>query len=169
MLARSEKIAKKRGQKTDKDSGPKYCTHCKMDTHNTERCWKLKKIAREKELGEKKAPYLKWTFRKEVNAIARRAGKNGDIKIVKKAIKRKQGKHGIKEKKHAKVACAKKAESSISDSSNESINVMEPGQRIPCKKRFVQRTIQFDSKGKQVGIQDSDSDDDCKMPAKISR
>jgi uncharacterized protein (DUF2336 family) len=104
----------------------------------------LKKIAREKELSEKKAPYLKRTFRKEVNAIARRAGKNSNIKIVEKAIKREQGKHGKKEKKHAKVACAKKAESSDSDSSDESINIMEPGQRIPCKKQYAQRTIRFD-------------------------
>jgi hypothetical protein len=103
------------------------------------------------------------------NAIARRAGKNSDIKIVKKDIKREQGKHRKKEKKHAKVAHAKKVESSNSDSSDESINVMEPGQRIPCKKRYVQRTIRFDSKGNQVDIEDSDSDDDRKMPAKISR
>jgi hypothetical protein len=67
----------------------------------------VKKIAREKELSEKKLPYLKRTFCKEVNAIARRAGKNSDIKIVKKAIKHEQGKHRKKENKHAKVACAK--------------------------------------------------------------
>jgi hypothetical protein len=76
--------------------------------------------------------------------------------------------HRKKEKKHAKVACAKKAESSDSDSSDESIHVMEPGQRISCKKRYAQRTIRFDSKGNQVNIKDSDSDDDRKMPAKIS-
>jgi hypothetical protein len=139
-FAKSEKSAMKSGQKTDTESGPKYCTHCKRDTHNMERCWKLKKIAREKELSEKKAPYLKRTFRKEVNAIARRAGKNGNIKIVKKAIKRKQGKNRKKEKRDTKKAHAKKVESSNSDSSNESINVMEPGQRIPGKKRFAQRT-----------------------------
>jgi hypothetical protein len=133
-LQNLRKSVTKSGKKTNTESGPMYCTHCKMDTHVTECCWKLKKIAREKEVSEK-------TFRKEVNAIARRAGKNGDIKIVEKAIKRKQGKHGKKEKKLAKVACAKKAESSNSDSSDESINVMEPGQRIPCKKRHVQRTI----------------------------
>jgi hypothetical protein len=46
---------------------------------------------------------------------------------------------------------------------------MEPGQRIPCKKRYVQRTIRFDARGNQVNIEDSDSDDDRKMPAKISR
>jgi hypothetical protein len=112
---------------------------------------------------------LKQTFCKEVNAIAHRAGKNSVIKIVKKAIKRKQGKHGKKENKHAKVACAKKAESSDSDSSDESINVMEPGQRIPRKKRYAQRTVRFDARGNQVNIKDSDSDYDRKMPAKISR
>jgi hypothetical protein len=47
-FAKSEKSATKSGQKTNTESGPKYCTHCKMDTHSTERCWKLKKIAREK-------------------------------------------------------------------------------------------------------------------------
>jgi hypothetical protein len=36
--------------------------------------------------------YSKRTFRKEVNAIARRAGKHGGIKLVEKAIKREQGK-----------------------------------------------------------------------------
>jgi hypothetical protein len=123
-LAKSEKSATKSGKKTDTKSGPKYCSHCKVDTHNMERCWKLKVIAREKELSEKKAPCSTQTFRKEVNAIAHRAGKNSDIKIVKKAIKRKQGKHRKKEKKHVKVAHAKKAESSNSDSSDESIHVM---------------------------------------------
>jgi hypothetical protein len=121
----------------------------------------LKKIAREKELSEKKSPYLKRTFHKEVNAIVHRVGKNGDIKIVKKAIKRGQG-------KYRKMARAQKAESSHSDSSNKSINAMEPGQRIPCKKRFAQGTIRFDARGNQVDIKESDSDDDRKMPAKIS-
>jgi hypothetical protein len=55
-FAKSEKSATNNGKKTDKDSGPKYCTHCKTNTHTTEHCWKLKKIAREKELSEKKAP-----------------------------------------------------------------------------------------------------------------
>jgi hypothetical protein len=92
-FAKSEKSAMESGQKSTMESGPKYCTHCKTDTHNTNACWKFKKIAREKELSDKKAPYSKWTFCKEVNAIARKAGKNGNIKLIKKAIKRKQGKH----------------------------------------------------------------------------
>jgi hypothetical protein len=51
----------------------------------------LKKIAREKESSEKKAPYLKQTFCKKVNDIARKASKRGNIKLVKKAIKLKPG------------------------------------------------------------------------------
>jgi hypothetical protein len=76
-----------------------YCTHCKTDTHNTASCYKtdthnmascykLKTIARDTaEAGKArdKGPYSKRTFRKEVNAIAPRAGKHGDIKIVEKA------------------------------------------------------------------------------------
>jgi hypothetical protein len=49
------------------------------------------------------------------------------------------------------------------------VNAMEPGQRIPCKKRYAQGTIQFDARGNQADIEDADSDDECKMPAKISR
>jgi hypothetical protein len=56
-FAKSEKNVTKSGKKTNTDSTPMYCTHCKTDTHKTERCWKLKKIAREKELSEKIAPY----------------------------------------------------------------------------------------------------------------
>jgi hypothetical protein len=53
-FAQSEKSATKSGKNSSTESGPRYCTHCKTDTHNTEHCWKLKKIAREKELSEKK-------------------------------------------------------------------------------------------------------------------
>jgi hypothetical protein len=106
-FAKSEKSATKSDQKTDKDSGPKYCSHCKTNTHNTERCWMLKKKAREKELSEKIAPYLKRTFHKEVNVIAHRAGKNVDIKIVEKAIKRKQSKHRKKKETCVSGPCQK--------------------------------------------------------------
>jgi FKBP-type peptidyl-prolyl cis-trans isomerase len=112
---------------------------------------------------------LKQTFHKEVNAIARRASKNGNIKIVEKAISSASRASTEKKKRNTqKWHMPKRSESSNSDSSNESINVMEAGQRIPCKKRFVQRTIRFDYKGNQVDILDSDSDHDRKMPAKIS-
>jgi hypothetical protein len=41
-FAKSEKSVTKSGKKTATDSAPMYCTHCKTDTHVTERCWKLK-------------------------------------------------------------------------------------------------------------------------------
>jgi hypothetical protein len=53
-----------------------------METHNTASCYKLKNIARDKaEAGKSrdKEPYSKRTFREEVNAIARRAGKHSDF------------------------------------------------------------------------------------------
>jgi hypothetical protein len=66
-----------------------FCKHCKMDTHNNASCYKLKKIDRDKKKAGKahdKSPYLKRRFRKEVNTIARRAGKDSDFKCVENAI-----------------------------------------------------------------------------------
>jgi hypothetical protein len=37
-FAKSEKSVIKSGKKTTTDSAPMYCTHCKTDTHVTERC-----------------------------------------------------------------------------------------------------------------------------------
>jgi nucleolin len=101
--------------------------------------------------------------------MARRAGKHGDIKIVEKAIKREQGKSlkaNKANKKQAKAA-AKKAESSDSDSSDGSMHNIES--RIPCKKRIAKRNVRYNSNGEIVDIEDSDSEDDRKMPAQISR
>jgi hypothetical protein len=168
-FAKSENSSKKSGSKnTTQDSGM-FCTHCKTDTHNTASCYKLKKIARDKaEAGKArdKEPYSKRTFRKEVNAIARRAGKHGDIKLVEKAIKREQGKQAKQEKKQAKVARAKKV-ATDSESSDESMHNMES--RIPRKKKASVKNVRWNSEGKVVDIESSDSEDDRKMPAKISR
>jgi Ran GTPase-activating protein (RanGAP) involved in mRNA processing and transport len=46
---------------------------------------------------------------------------------------------------------------------------MEPGQRIPCKKDMRSGLSDLTLRGNQVDIDDSDSDDDRKMLAKISR
>jgi hypothetical protein len=42
-FAKSEISVTKSGKKTNTESGPMYCTHCKTDTHVTERCWTLKR------------------------------------------------------------------------------------------------------------------------------
>jgi hypothetical protein len=55
-FAKSEKSVAKSVKKTNTESSPMYCTHCKTDTRVTEGCWKLKKLAREIELSGKKHP-----------------------------------------------------------------------------------------------------------------
>jgi hypothetical protein len=85
---------------------------------------------------------------------------------VEKAIKREQVKQAKHAKKHEKVARAKKVADTDSDSSDESMHNMES--RIPRKKKVSIKNVRFDSKGKVVDIEDSDSEDDRKMPAKIS-
>jgi hypothetical protein len=109
----------------------------------------LKKLAREKESGGKAyaKPYSKRTFHKEVNAIARRAGKHNRLKIVVLALKREQDKQE-KQEKHAKritktraPAAAKKPESDSDLSSSGSIHNME--MRIPRKKVVKQLRFNF--------------------------
>jgi hypothetical protein len=79
--------------------GDATCKECgKNSTHDTDRCYVLKWLAREKEAksnGNGKAyakPFSKRTFCKEVNSIARCAGKHDGLKIVESALKHKQGK-----------------------------------------------------------------------------
>jgi hypothetical protein len=102
--------------------------------------------------------------------MARRAGKHDGLKIMESALKRQQGKlekqaGQASSKKHAKKAAAKK--SSNNDTSlDESMHNMEA--RIPWKKqyskKYASRTIWFNSNSK-VEAEESDSDNDRKMPA----
>jgi hypothetical protein len=149
-----------------------YCTKCGVNkTHDTARCYILKREAREKEAGHKgKAhakPYSARTFRKEVNALARRAGKNDGLKIVESALKREKGKKAsLSSKKQAKRAVARKHTSDVDDTSDdESMHNME--QRIPRKKTYKVKTVRINSKAEVVDTEDSD--DDRKMPAKANR
>jgi hypothetical protein len=106
--------------------------------------------------------------------MARRAGKHDGLKIVESALKREQGKlekqaGRASSKKHAKKAAAKK--SSDDDSSlDESMHNMKA--RTPWKKqyskKYASRTIWFNSNGKVVA-EESKSDNDRKMPAKLSK
>jgi hypothetical protein len=65
-------------------------------THDSKQCFILKRLAREaKNIGNGKAhakPNSNSTFRKEVNLIARRAGKHNGLKIMEPALKREQSK-----------------------------------------------------------------------------
>ena len=136
-------------------------------SHPTSRCFKLKLGYKNREQGKPKdKPYLARTFRKEVNAITRRAEKHGGLKHVASALKREQGKTaGRASKKHAKKPVAKKPAPDDDTSSDESMHNME--MRIPRKKRPSPKNVRFNSHGKVVAIEDSD--DDRKMPAKSNK
>jgi hypothetical protein len=140
-----------------------------MDTHNTERCYKLEKIARDnKEPSKacKKLPYSKRTFRKEGNAFVHQAGKHCNIKIVEKAIKREQSKQAKHGKKHEKVAFAKRLlPMNLTCWMNQCIT-WNPGFLLKLQCLF--KNVCLNSKGKVVDIKCLDLEDDCKMPAKIS-
>ena len=98
--------------------------------------------------------------------MARRAGKNDGLKIVEKAIKREQGKLAKQSsKKYAKAAAAKNADTD--SDSDESMHHLES--RIPRKKCYASRTVRINSRAEVVDIEDSDSEDDRKMPAKITK
>jgi type IV secretory pathway VirB10-like protein len=119
-----------------------YCSKCgKNPTHNTDRCYILKNLARKQEQanGDGKAhakPFSKRSFRKEINAMARKAGKNDGLAVIASALKREQGKHAKRSsKKHTAAAAKKKTESSESDSdSDESVHILE--KPIPRKSVF---------------------------------
>jgi hypothetical protein len=85
---------------------------------------------------------------------------------VENAIKRKQGKQAKHEKKHKKVAGAKKVVASDSNLLDESMHNLES--RIPCEKKVSIKNVCLNSKGKVVDIKNSNLEDDCKMPKKIS-
>jgi hypothetical protein len=65
------------------------------------------------------------------------------------------------------VKAAAKKSSDDDTSSDESMNNMES--RIPRKKTKSVKNVRLNSNGKVVDIEDSDSEDDRKIPAKISR
>ena len=73
---------------------------------------------------QKSRPFSKRTFRKEVNALARKASKKNVLDLVAKTVKREQAKTARRVK--PKKGKAKKAESSDSDSdSEESVQMIE--------------------------------------------
>ena len=138
------------------------CSNCgKNPTHNSDRCYVLKRLARNAENagngknGDKK-PYSKRTFRKEVNAMARRAAKNDGLDAFASALKREQGKQVKYAKKKLanlnKNVARKPAASSSDSSSEEEAHNLEA--RIP-RKSALKKVIPA-----QVLYSDSDSEDE---------
>ena len=70
-------------------------------SNKTDHCYILKNLAR-KEGAQKDKPFSKRTFRKEINAIACRAGKHAGLDVFAFALKREQGKQARKQAKAVK-------------------------------------------------------------------
>jgi hypothetical protein len=136
----------------------------------------LKNLARkEKEAnGNDKAqakPFSKRTFRKEINAMARKAGKNDGLAVIAAALKREQSKQSNRSsKKHARAAAKKKAEASDSDSdSDESVHILES----PIPRKSSLKTMQVAKAPKKkilFELMDEDSsDEDMPMVTKAKK
>jgi hypothetical protein len=172
-FAKNRDDNKKNGREHTRTTDKLFCKRCGENfTHVTKDCYILKREARERENpGEKAKPFTKRTFRKEVNAMARRAGRHDGLKFVESALKREKGKLAKRDsKKHAKKSVAKKPEPEDMDtSSDESMHHME--ERIPRKKLYRNKTVRFNNKGEVVAVDSSasESEDDRKMPAKIAK
>ena len=174
-FAKFERKTKKNGRNNipGKDRPSKYeCSECGPNpNHTTERCWVLKRKERE----AKEAPYSRRTFRKEVNAMARRAGKNDGLKIFESAVKREQAKLAKRasrpSKKATKKSRGRKVESD--SSSDESMHNMEA--RIPRKKIYkklakkpAKRNVRYNSMAQVVEIEDTDDDSTDEMEIESS-
>jgi hypothetical protein len=140
---------KNSGKRTDRKTEKFYCKECgRNDTHNTDRCYILKRLAREDNTSNGKAhagpkPFSKRTFRKEINALVRRAGKHDGLDLFTQAIKReqkKESKRSSKTSKHssskskAKASAKEDSSSSSEEESDGSVHIMDMEKPIPRKK-----------------------------------
>ena len=109
-----------------------YCSKCgRNGTHTTDKCWFLKKErdARDTPKREEKKPFSKRTFRKEANAIVRKAANKGSLNFLAKSLERQQGRDKKKvAKKVEKPAC-----SDTDSDSDESIHMVVPRKATPRK------------------------------------
>ena len=138
-FAKSENKKGKSAAKVN-GSGEFFCKECgRNPTHATVDCYVLKNRAKREQreqhaaFGDGKAqakPFSKRTFRKEVNAMARKASKEGSLDLYASALKREQGKAAKRDKK---VAAKRKAAESSDSESEESVHLMEDP--IPRKKK----------------------------------
>jgi hypothetical protein len=152
-FAKSENSNKKSEQKNtgSKDGRNKgtvvyFCSNCgKNTTHATEDCYTLKNRAKREEQAKagNGKPFSKRTFRKEINTMARKAGKHDGLDIMKAALKRAESKQAKKSSKKTVAKAGKKktaeSESESSDSEGSVHNLEKP---IPRKQP---RLVQFEN------------------------
>jgi hypothetical protein len=124
---KTENNKKKSGDRQEPDGY--FCKECGRNrTHDTSNCFKIKNREKREAAGGNgkayaKQAFSKRTFRKEVNALARKAGKNGAMDLYAAALKRAQD----KTKKNAKKAKVESdPESSDSDESMHNLDAPVP-------------------------------------------
>ena len=162
-FAKSESRKKKGEQKNNAF----FCKECGRNaSHATVDCYKLKNRAQRENnaSGDGKAhakPYNKRTFRKEANALARKAAKAKTLDLYAKAFKKEQGKQSKVTAKAAKKRAADPTDSE-SSGSDESMNNLES--RIPRKKQ--KKTKVSSSLKHAPSTDDDDSIEEVKKPAK---
>lgn len=133
-----------------------FCSECGRNaTHATVDCFILKNRAKreQQQAGGKGAyknkpkPFSKRAFRKELNMIARKAGKNKALDLYEAALKREKSKL-VKTEKKRKAKAKPAHEESESSDSDESVNMME--KPIPKKKKTTpQKKVTFADKLKR--------------------
>jgi hypothetical protein len=132
---KNSKFENSRGR--DRKSGKKFnryffCKRCgRNPTHVTNACGYLKNNTTQRmgsrddtsEHDQKKfRPFSRRTFRKEVNALARKAGKKKALNLYAAALKREQAKESIKKKEATKNM---DSDDSSASSDSMSVNIME--------------------------------------------
>jgi hypothetical protein len=165
-FAKSQNDNKKNGSASVRTTDGMFnCSKCGPNpTHNDDRCFVLKRLAREAAQGTsgngsgkaQAKPYSKRTFRKEVNALARRAGKHDVLELMSTAVKREQIKSDKRDKKTKKKAKSKPEPMSDTTGSDSegSINNLEVA--IPRKRN---KTIKINSRAEVVDIEDSSDEE----------
>ena len=128
-----------------------FCKNCGNNrTHVTADCYFLKNKNSRNEAGQAQngdakkpgRPFSRRTFRKEVNALARKAAKKNALGVYKATLKREQAKESKKEK-----VVKKSSAEDDSSTSEDSISVNNLEKTIPRKKEF-KKTITIIKKPK---------------------
>ena len=166
---KKNKFDKSRGA-TPKDdrfvNGSFFCKNCGPNrTHVTSKCWYLKnKLQRasakefdnNQDIKKQDRPFSRRTFKKEVNSLARKAGKKKALGLYAAALKRQQTKESDKNKKNKK-----NNESDDSSESSGSVSIHNLEKPIPRKKVYDKVVNESDKTNKtNKKKEDSMSDDD---------
>jgi hypothetical protein len=130
----------------------------------------LKKIAREKELREKKHHTQNGRSARKSTLLCPMPVRTAILKSSRRLSSKSRASMEKKSRKTRKLPVPKRLSLAAQTPPMNPYMIWKRVKGSLAKKRFAQLKIRIDSKGKkEVKIKDSESDDDRKMPAKISR